>query len=209
MLEWFSASLVYQIAKDIVARVRGRKRVLTPSQVVEARAKWKPQFELHIWENFKRKLRNDVIIRDMNRLDAYPNLDEKEKGISPWFRLGLVGTYHRGIFVAHGWGGLIKDEDGWRYPNYKVGERGELKVLLISSIPYDNVEQVDWDGDEYYGYPHIYCWFNNKKVPYEYTGIYVEHEPIVEGALPWFEEVADVEDVRRRSIKHGLDGYFG
>ena len=142
-------------------------------------------------------------------MPGYPDLDENEKGISPWFRLDLVGTYHRGILVAHGWGTLTKDGDAWRYTDYKAGERGDLKVLLISSIPYENIEQVDWDGDEYYGYPHIYCWFNNKKVPYERTAIYEKHEPIVEGALPWFKEIADVEDVRRRSRKHGLDGYFG
>jgi hypothetical protein len=83
-------------------------------------------------------------------------------------------------------------------------------VLLISSIPYENIEQADWDGDEYYGDPHIYCWFNNKKVPYEHTAIYTKHDPIVEGAPPpWFTEVANVEDVRRRSKKLGLDGYFG
>lgn len=208
MLEYLSISLAYQVAKDVASRIIGAKRRLTPAQVIELRSKWKPQFEQHIWEDFKRRLRNDVIIRDMKRLDAYPNVDEKEKGISPWFRLGLVSTYHRGILVAHNWGGLKKDGDGWRYPDYKAGEKKDLSVLLISSIPYENIEQVDWDGDEYYGYPHIYCWFNNKRVPYEHTGIYEQHNPIVDGALPWFKEVADLEDVRRRSKERGLDGYF-
>jgi hypothetical protein len=209
MIEWITGSLAYSAAKDLARYLLGRKRRLTPSQVVELRSKWKPQFEKYLGEINRKELRSDVIVRDMKRLDAYPDLDENEKGISPWFRLGLVGTYHRGILVAHGWGTLTKDEDAWRYTDYKAGERGDLKVLLISSIPYENIEQVDWDGDEYYGYPHIYCWFNNKKVPYERTAIYEKHEPIVEGALPWFKEVADVEDVRRRSKKHGLDGYFG
>lgn len=209
MFEWITASLAYQIGKDVVSRIRGARRRLTPAQVIELRSKWKPQFEKHIRETYSKKLRQDVIIRDLKRIDAYPNLDEKEKGISPWFRLGLDATYHRGIMVGHGWGNLIKDGEGWRYTNYKTGERGDLKVMLVSQIPYENIEQVDWDGDEYYGYPHIYCWFNNKKVPYEHTGIYVRHEPIVEGALPWFEQVADLRDVRRRSKKHGLDGYFG
>lgn len=209
MIEWITASLAYQVGKDVLARVVGARRRLTPSQVIELRSRWKPQFEQHIADNYRKKLRHDVIIRDMKHFDKYPDIDENEKGISPWFRLGLVGTYHRGILVVHGWGTLTKDEDAWRYTNYKAGERGDLKVLLISSIPYENIELVDWEGDEYYGYPHIYCWFNNKKVPYERTAIHTEHEPIVEGALPWFEEVADVEDARRRSKKHGLEGYFG
>lgn len=208
MLEGFSASFIYAVVKDLVARWRGRKRRLTPSQVIEARAKWKPQFEERIWKNYRDDLRSDVIIRDMKRLDTYPNTNENEKGISAWFRLSLVGTYHRGIMVAHRWGGLVRDGDGWRSYDYKAGEKPELKALLISSIPYENIEQVDWDGDEYYGYPHIYCWFNNKKEPYEHTGIYEKHEPITAGALPWYKEIADVEDVRRRSKAHGLDGYF-
>jgi hypothetical protein len=209
VLEYFTLSFVYQLAKDGYARFRGTQRRLSPSEVLELRTKWKPQFEKYIWENYSKKLRSDVIIRDVKRLDKYPDIDENEKGISPWFRLGLVGTYHRGIYVAHGWGGLVKDGEGWRYPDYKSGERGEVKVLLIGSIPYENIEQVDWNGDEYYGYPHIYCWFNNKKEPYEHTGIYEKHEPITDGALPWFKEIADVEEVRRRSKARGLEGYFG
>lgn len=208
MLEWLTGSLAYSVGKDLVGCALGRKRRLTPSQVIELRSRWKPEFEQHIWGTHRKELRSDVIIRDMNRLDAYPNINEKEKGISPWFRLGLVGTYYRGILIAHSWGGLKKDGDGWRYPDYKAGEKRDLAVLLISRIPYENIEQVDWNGDEIYGYPHIYCWFNNKKVPYEHTGIYVQHEPIVDGALPWYEEVAQVANVKRRSIKHGLDGYF-
>jgi hypothetical protein len=209
MLEYLSFGFAYQVGKDLYARVRGAQRRLTPSQVVELRSKWKPQFEERIWDNHRKELRCDAIIRDMKRIDKYPELDEKDKGISPWFRLGLVGTYHRGIYVSHGWGGLVRDGDGWRYPDYKEGERGELKVMLVSSIPYENIEQVDWEGDEYYSHPHIYCWFNNKKVPYERTAIYVKSDPITEGALPWYKEVADVEDVKRRSKNHGLPGYFG
>ena len=209
MLEYFTLSFAYQLAKDGYARFKGAQRRLSPSEILELRTKWKPQFEKYIWENHSKKLRSDVIIRDVKRLDKYPDVDENEKDISPWFRLGLVHTYHRGIMVAHGWGGLVKDGDGWRYPDYKAGECGELKVLKIGSIPYENIEQVDWDGDEYYGYPHIYCWFNNNKEPYEHTGIYEKHEPITEGALPWYKEIGDIEDVRRRSKAHGLDGYFG
>jgi len=122
---------------------------------MELRSKRKAQFEKFIWTGHQQGYHADVIIRDMKRLDAYPDVDENEKGISPWFRLGLVETCHRGIMVAHTWGGLIKDGDGWRSPDYKAGEKPELKALLISNIPYENIEQVDWNGDEFYGYPHL------------------------------------------------------
>jgi hypothetical protein len=209
MLDWLTVGFAYQVGKDIVSRVTGRVRHLTPSQVIELRSKWKPQFEKYLWETYSKKLRTDVIIRDMKRLDKYPDVDENEKGISPWFRLGLVATYHRGIMVGHSWGSLMKDGDnGWRYTNYSAGERGDIKVMLVSSIPYENIEQVDWDGDEYYHYPHIYCWFNNKKAPFEHTGIYTRTESTT-GGLPFFTECADLEDVTRRSKKHGGPDYFG
>jgi hypothetical protein len=27
---------------------------------------------------------------------------------------------------------------------------------LIGSIPYENIDNVDWNGDEYYGDPQVY-----------------------------------------------------
>ena len=102
MIEWITASLAYQVGKDVLARVVGARRRLTPSQVIELRSRWKPQFEQHIADNYRKKLRHDVIIRDMKHFDKYPDIDENEKGISPWFRLGLVGTYHRGILSSTG-----------------------------------------------------------------------------------------------------------
>jgi hypothetical protein len=207
MIEWLTPGFVYTLAKDVF-KLRTKKRRLSPTEVMALRSKWKPEFEKYIWERHRKELRSDSIVRDMSRVDHYPNAEDKGKGISPWFRTGLVGTYHRGIYVSHRWGGLVKDGNGWRYPNYKVGETWQLKVLLMSSIPYENIEHVDWEGDEYYNYPHIYCWFNNKKEPYEDTSIYVKHDPLVKGLLPFFEKVADVEDVRRRSRKQGLSGHF-
>src|SRR5207253_9654577 len=63
---------------------------------------------------------------------------------------------------------LTKHKDGqhWRFTDVAAGERGEMKVVLLGTIPYDHIDSVDWDGDEYYGFPHIYCFFAHKKEPY-------------------------------------------
>jgi hypothetical protein len=208
MFEWLKASSAYTTGKDTFARFNERRRQATPDQLIELRKKWKLQFEKHIVDTRRQEVQSDVIIRDVKRLDAYPNLDENKKGISPWVKLSLVGTYRDGIMVGDGWGTLTKDGDAWRYTDYKAGEKGYLKVMLVSSIAYENVEEVQWNGDEHHCCPHISCWFDNKKLPYERTAIYVKHDPLLEGSIPWFEEVADVEDVRKRSIKHGLEGKF-
>jgi hypothetical protein len=109
------------------------RRKLSAAEIVELRKKWKGEFEPRIWEWHQKKLREDVIIRDMKRFDSYPDLDEKAKGISPWFRAGLVGTYHRGIQVGLSWDTLTKHgkDDRWRRTNYKAGETGDIKVLRM------------------------------------------------------------------------------
>ena len=65
-------SFLYNLGKDGVNYVRLRRR-LTNSQRVERRQKWKPLFEAKIWETHCQKLRRDVIIRDIKRLDDYPS----------------------------------------------------------------------------------------------------------------------------------------
>jgi hypothetical protein len=208
LIEQFSVSFVYSLLKDGLHAFLGKKRRLTGSQRVELRQKWKPQFEAKIWDAYRRELRPDVIIRDLRRVDSYPELKEDEKGISPWFRVGLVGTYHRGILVALRWGTLTKHEVGehWRFTNYRAGERGDLKVVLLGSIPYENIDNVDWDGDEYYGYPHIYCFFAHHKEPYDHTGFYTQTK--MPNALPSYHEVVSYRSVRRFSKKLKLDTFW-
>jgi hypothetical protein len=74
------------------------KRKLTPKERLEQRAKWKPQVEAWLLEHEREKLRNDCIIRDMRRMDNYPDTKEA-KGISAWFRVSLIDTYEKGIMV--------------------------------------------------------------------------------------------------------------
>jgi hypothetical protein len=47
----------------------------------------------------------EAIIRELRRKDTYPDIDDSLRGISPWFKLELKGTYHRGIEVPLGSGG--------------------------------------------------------------------------------------------------------
>lgn len=111
MLEFLAPSLVYNIAKDIWTTLRGKHRQLSPAEILGLREKWRPQFEKELWTNFKEKLRQDVIVRDVRRLDSYPELEEKAKGISPWFRVALVGTYHKGALLWLNSGTLTRSED--------------------------------------------------------------------------------------------------
>jgi len=194
---------LYPLTKDILRLLRRRK--LTSSEVLERRQKWKPLFEAMVWKNYNENLRSDIIIRDMRRFDNYPDLEE-HKGISPWFRVGLVDTYHKGFLVGLGWRTLTRASniEQWRFTNLAAKEEGGIKVLLIGSIPYEQVENVDWDGDEFYQFPHVYCNFRYNKEPYEKLAFYSQDTP--PNTRPLYREVAEYDRVRRLSKKLKING---
>jgi len=101
---------------------------------------------------------------------------------------------------------LTKHKDGehWRFTDYAAGERGEIKVVWMGSIPYDHMDNVDWEGDEYDRFPHIYCFFAHKKEPYEHLGFYTQTAPLPPQCLPLYHEVASYEEVCKFSRKSKL-----
>jgi hypothetical protein len=207
-IEWLTGSLAYSFAKDLVGGIIRIFKPMPPQQKIELRQKWKPRFEEHIRDHFARKLRSDVIIRDVKRVDQYPDIKEDEKGISAWFRLGLVGTYHRGILVAFQWNKLVKAGEGeFRFldcDNDKQEAKDDaLKVLQIGMIPFENIEDVDFEGDEYYNYPHIYCHFATKGEPYERVAYFTQNQ-LFEDSLPYHTEVVEAKAVRKTSRRLGV-----
>jgi hypothetical protein len=180
--------------------IRRNKRKLTPQDNLELRAKWKPQFTEYLANNHVKKLRNDVILRDMRRMDSYPDVTEG-RGISAWFRVGLVDTYERGIMVGLCWEELVEEAEGLRYANWKANEKGEQKVLLTGFIPYENIESVDWTGDDYYSYPHIYCYFDYKGEPYERVMFCRRGE---NNGWPYYVEIVDAKSVVKLSKKYEI-----
>lgn len=169
----------------------------TPSEKIHHAASLRPQFEEEIWRCKREKLRKDAIIRHVKRIDNYPNTKEG-KGTSSWFRIGLLDTYHRGIKVGLSWEALVESPNGLRSPNYKVGENGsEITAMLMGEIPYDSIESMNVNGDEYYNYPHIYCHFNHKGQPYERL-FYAQEVELGHGHTFW-KEIATYEEVRKNS----------
>jgi hypothetical protein len=91
----------------------------------------------------------------------------------------------------------------WRFTDYKKGESGDIKVILIGYVPFENIESVDWRGDEYYGFPHLYCYFDaRRKEPYEKLAFCEKREMT---DIPFYTEVAPYPAVRKRSRKLGLE----
>ncbi|MDD4962609.1 MAG: hypothetical protein PHI11_01675 [Gallionella sp.] len=198
----FVIGLICFAGTDIYRRYEGRlfrtEGVLrTPSERVHHHDLLRQQFKDEIQRCQLENLRQDVIIRHVNRLDDYPNAQNK-KGISPWFKVGLLDTYHKGIKVGLGWEGLIKCPHGLRKEDYKADEHGEIKAMLTGEIPYDFIESMNVDGDEYYYLPHIFCHFANKGDPYERL-FYTQKVDTGNGHFYW-KEIATYEEVKSNSL---------
>ena len=94
-------------------------------------------------------------------------------------------------------------EENWRYTNHKAGKAGHIKVILIGYVPYENIEAINWEGDEYYGEPHIYCHLdaNRRGEPYEKLAFCEKREL---NGIPLYTEVCPYEQVRKCSRKLGI-----
>lgn len=195
---------LYSVFKDLRVWVRRRFHMLSPEERLARREKWKERFREEIWKREEKELRQDVIIRDVRRLDHYPDSSDA-KGISAWFRAALVGQYHRGIELGLSIHTLaFEEEEGtdgaWRLADPHV-ETETITAYLIGYVRYDDIEHVDWNGDEYYNYPHIYCHFAQRGQPYEKLA-FCERKSIHPKHY-FFSEIAPYEEVKLTSQKYG------
>lgn len=161
---------------DLGKWVIGKSKKPNPATVLKRREELKKEFEMNLPAKNKYGVRTEAIIRDMSRMDSYPDTDEAKKGISPWFKVEVKGLYHKGVEAFISTPKYIKkDEKGdWQFTEHD--DEGE-KVLAypVARIPFDLIEHVSWEGDEYYPFPHIYCRFKAfKGQPYESVPFFVE-----------------------------------
>jgi hypothetical protein len=169
-VEYTLLSPAYAFVRDTLGWAFRRLRRSDPSEVIRARQHWKNEIEgkLH-WIDDKVGF-GEAIIRDARRFDAYPNVDDRKRGISAWFRVGILGLYHKGLQVGLRIEALKYDitYGRWRLNDFKIGETKDMNAYLVGKIPFERVVSIDWDGDEFYGFPHVYCHFSSRKrEPYE------------------------------------------
>jgi hypothetical protein len=163
-----------------------------PVLVLKRREEFRNEFESKLPRKNQYGIHCEAIIRDIKRMDSYPDIDTAKKGISPWFKVEVKGLYHRGVEVFISMPEYIKRDKGggWKFTDHKDAEE---KVLAypVGRIPFDLIEYINWDGDEYYPFPHIYCRFKAfKGQPYESIPFFAKHEGSeyffeVDGFRPW------------------------
>lgn len=196
-IEFASGSLIYNALKDLGRWVFRRVAKPDPEEVIRSRQKWKDEIDARLGKPDEYA---EAIVRDVKRADSYPNLPDNENGISAWFRVGLLGTYHRGIQLGLRIEGLVKDPAvGWRLSDPKK-EEPDLNAYVVGLVPFERIVNIDWAGDQYYYVPHIYCRFTGpKRQPYEQV-VVCEKRKIDrpgETATFYFSEIAKYEDVMR------------
>ncbi|MBU3029874.1 hypothetical protein [Paracoccus marinaquae] len=208
MPEMFSLGLIYNAFKDLVKLCLGiRKPQFSPEEKIALRDKWKPVFEEWLLDRRRSRYGSDVIIRDVRRFDKYPDTDPKKKGISSWFRLGLMDTYHGGILVGLRWERLVEVPEGSyrvaRMEDHANGNDLGIKVILAGRIPYHQIQSVDFGGDEYYTFPHIFCHFSLRGQPYESVEFY-EQRQLEDFDKPYFVQIGKYRNIRKESTNAGI-----
>jgi hypothetical protein len=127
---------------------------------------------------------SEMIIHSVDD-SSYPDHDSSEVGISSWFKLELWDFYFNGLEFVVGIDGGIVDKQG----NWAIAPHGkrwdaqtyrEIKLFRLARIPFENIVEVDIDGDEYYPQPHLYCRYANGGEPYEGFRYVMAHDD-----YPW------------------------
>lgn len=176
-------------------------RFATTGARIQHREKLRKEFEEELYKCRAQKLRQDVIVRHVDRVDDYPDANSTKTGISPWFRVGFVDMYEKGIVLCLNIGGLKKCEGGYRFADYINEEKADETAWLLANVPFDSIEAVNMDGDKYYYFPHIYCYFDFNGEPYEKKWFAQKLDQ--PHGHPYFKKITDYDDVTENNPDEG------
>jgi hypothetical protein len=169
---------------------------------LESNEKWRKEFSDYHHRILAKNLDNAIFIRDFGRIEQYPKA-KTDKGISPSFKIWLADTYHNGIMVSFGvmeitYIKAVEDKTNWYYCDSEDPHR--KKVHLLGKIPYERIEEVNWQGDEWNNYyPQVFCRFDSKsKEPYDDL-VYCERIER-QDSWPYYREVDRLQDMRNKRV---------
>ncbi|MGI4751413.1 MAG: hypothetical protein ACRYFB_12340 [Janthinobacterium lividum] len=125
------------------------------------------------WINYSfenRKRRSRMILRDFQG-NQYPKSNEPDEyGEYSWFKAEIKGSYHNGLefFQDTDIYFIERFENNlWDYRNLNSINENVVAVGKVGRINFSDIIVYDIKGDEYHNYPHIYCKFKYKGLPFE------------------------------------------
>lgn len=164
--------------------------------------KLRTEFSDYLDNIYAKKLDTAIIIRDFGRIEEYPK-SKTDKGISPSFKVWLVNNYYNGIMVSFGMMEItyikaIEDNSNWYYCDSE--DPNGIKVFLLGKIPYDRIEEINWQGDEWNNYdPQVFCRFDSKNnEPYDEI-VYCERIES-EDLRPYYRELVALQDMQNKRV---------
>ena len=179
----------------------------TPSERLRHSLALKKEVNGKLWKVLA-ETNGEAIIRELRRKDSYPEIDENLRSVSQWFKVELKGTYHAGIEVFTSIQHVLIEQGVARRVADANDPAGQT-VYVVGRIPYAAIEGIDWEGDEYYGFTHIYCRFRigRRLGPYASTVLYeVPARDLGEGRK-YYERLEGVrwKPKRRRLLGRWID----
>lgn len=200
---------VLEFVKSAYVWARGRKAALSNVEIVELRTKWKPVFDEHLALCQRDKLGRDVTVRDIKRLDEYPNIKDEAKGISPWFRAGLVGTNESSILLLLQWMSLNAEAKEFMQLEEiaRQDAEGSGNVALIGYVRFEQVVSVNWNGDDYNSRPSLFLHFDARRGE-PYSRLALCRRKTMDGPgsqqIEWYSEICDLGVYRDACTKLGI-----
>jgi hypothetical protein len=126
------------------------------------------------WLNYSpenRKRNSKMILRAFDS-KQYPDSNKPDKfGEYSWFAAEIKSIYHSGLEFIYGIDELaIFNDNKWDFTkNAKDGKFKTIAAYRIGQINFSDIVDYDLEGDEHYPFPHFFCKFTHKGLPFEKT----------------------------------------
>ncbi|MEI8202455.1 MAG: restriction endonuclease [Bacteroidota bacterium] len=110
----------------------------------------------------------ELIIRNIDN-DNYPSVNDD----SEWFKAEIYDLYFEGLEIDlfDQTEIFVNEEGNWDLVNNNevnsLNKYNVIKARKIGRIPFTNIIEYDFSGDEYHPYPNLYCRFNFNESPFE------------------------------------------
>ena len=115
--------------------------------------------------------RNSKMILQAFDGNQYPDSNKSDKyGEYSWFAAHILNLYHNGIEFALSRieSIVITDDDTWDFAeNVKDKNFDSISVYRVGRINFSDIVDYDLKGDEHYPFPHFFCKFTHKGLPFE------------------------------------------
>lgn len=125
---------------------------------------------------------SEVLVRSIYDTD-YPDNNINSRGNGGFFKAEVFDFYHNGLMVRcapYRIDAVVRIDSG------NEVDTEEISLETIGCIPYESIIEYDYEGDQYYNFPHLYCDYICGADPFDEiryrsaNGYWVKQEEILE-----------------------------